>query len=147
MGSMFDSIVYKKRQRNPMMSVNIMDFMKTMSRNSQRLNNEVEEHYPDISLTICNRPSVSSGYWYTLTWIDEDGCRYIMQSQDMTLLGFRALVSHENVLKNILRASKGSDSESIGFIYPDAPRCDKCHTEMYKNKKEETWCSNIYCPY
>jgi hypothetical protein len=151
MGSMLDTEVYYKRQRALFVSPDIIQFMKAMSGNTQHFDNThsaiPENDCPEISLTVTSRPSVASRLWYELRWIDVDGKPHFAAAQDLQLLGWRAVTMHENARKAMLRIEKGVDADSKGFIYPDAPMCQKCSAPMYKNKKEETWCSNIFCPY
>lgn len=148
---MFDTEVYYKRQRALFTSPDIIGFMRTMSDNTQHFDSThaamPENKSPEISLTVTSRPSVSSRLWWELKWVDVDGKPHCVCAQDLQLLGWRAIVMHENARKAMLRIEKGADEDSKGFIYPEASRCPKCNEAMYKNKKEEAWCSNIYCPY
>lgn len=151
MSSMFDTMVYKKRRRAEFLSPSVIDFMKSMALNTQHFDSthagQTPDDHPDITLSVSYRGSVASGYWYVLKWVDVDGKPYRVEAQTVDLLGWRAITQHEEVRKNMLQVEKGACELTKGMIYPDCTHCESCRAPMYKNKKEEAWCSNIYCPY
>lgn len=148
---MFDTNVYQRRRKNPYLSPGIIGFMKSMAVNKQTHEHSQQltekNDYPEIKLSICHRPSVSSSFWYTLEWVDLDGDKHMVDSQDLDLLGWRALQVHENVQNEMLVNKHGSDKQSRGMIHPDCTHCVKCGRRNYRNEKGDQWCSNIYCPY
>lgn len=154
MSSMFDSKVYQLRQNREYQTFNLYRFMAAMADNEYRVNDfgtTPDRSYDDFQggakLELVSRPSVNSRKWWTFTWVESNGRRYSVDSQDFELLTWRVCQRHADVQNDMLMKKHGETKELKGYFDNDSGHCSKCGKINYRNDRGDKWCSNINCPY
>ncbi|SRR6266567_1075746 len=90
MSSLFESEVYQARRAIPWAEIDLEYFLRDLARDSY----DVPQ---PVSLSVISRPSVSSRFWWVLTWIGEDGEERTMAAATLELCLWRAAVREKQL--------------------------------------------------
>jgi hypothetical protein len=106
MSSMFETDVYQARQITPWANINLEYFLRDLARDSYDIPQPV-------SLSVVSRPSVSSRFWWVITWMSIDGEERTMAAATLELCLWRAAVREKQLRdKAELRNVPGSEAGS-----------------------------------
>ena len=77
MSSMFETEVYQRERATPFTRISLTELMKTLAA-------EIPEGGdPEVTLTVRSRHSVSTGFWWALSWVDRNGDVRTMDAQTL----------------------------------------------------------------
>lgn len=102
MSSWFDTQVQNLRNRIPFVSPSLVLFIDTVIYNRQDIIDNADRFdclfsHGEVVLSCRLRNDVKTNKWYELSWVESDGKRRIVSSQDFSLLMWRAIQTHLNV--------------------------------------------------
>jgi len=89
MSTLFDSEVNARRQGNDYLKPDLWYMLKVI----------LSERDGEATVTLAVRPSVSSRFWWTITWPAEDGTRRSVSSERLDLAVWRAIVVEERAAR------------------------------------------------
>ena len=128
MGSLFDTLVYEKRRRNPYVFPD------------KNLIKAEVQYYGDGAFFFGVETWPNGDRW-VCRFNDKNGNKIEAWSVEKNLCLWRAIVMLEESHRKILQNKNGK-----GLIYSNPTIC-YCGHPMYKNENGDEWCSNIYHPY
>jgi hypothetical protein len=88
--SAFESDVYQARQEMPWAEIDLKYFLKILAQDTY----DVPQ---PVSLSVVSRPSVSTRFWWVLTWFGEDGEERTMAAATLELCLWRAAVREKQL--------------------------------------------------
>lgn len=102
MSSWFDTLVYNLRHKIPFVTPSLVTFIDTVIYNRQDVIDNADRFDTVFSrnqvvLSCVLRNDVKTNKWYELSWVESDGKRRMVSSQEFSLLLWRAIQTHINV--------------------------------------------------
>lgn len=117
MTSMFESEVYENERRFPWAHISATHFMRDMALDAcvalPEAGHQIER---DIRLSVVYRHDVASRFWWTISWLGENGVRLEESGQELSKCLWRAATRQKN-LEEAAKKKKGAESVSNAITH------------------------------
>lgn len=90
MSSLFESQVRSRRNHTPWARMSLLTFAKEMALNCGCSCKDKTKGEHGFRLDVAYRPSVASGFWFTVSWCGLEGDRIMAESMELDLALWRA---------------------------------------------------------